>query len=409
MNEQKCRSCGLGPPVVGFSKTRSRRGGEYLRKTCNRCLSVPKAERGKSAPAVADLPPDQRPTPPSAPPADPLKDAYARWEDRKASQAASAREKALIQENLRLKAERDEYLKIKSPTVIIYDKAKELRADAVACAILSDWHVEEEVIKTDVHGLNEYNLEIAKRRAEHCFRNLLRLADIIARDSKVTTIHLSLLGDFFSGHIHEELMSSTLLNPGDAARECAGFIISGIKYLLDNSSYTIIGDAIPGNHGRMTHKVWASDPTGTSLETFMYYMIVGHFHNEPRVQIKVADRAMVYRTFFEKCVVRMLHGYEMKYGGGVGGITIPVNKAVAQWDIGIKASLTLFGHFHQRIDGGRFMCNGSLIGYNNFAQIIKAGFEEPVQSFFSIHARNGGEKSISAPIWLDAAHALAAT
>lgn len=395
-----CKSCGLSPPEVGFSKVYAR-GKTYERGTCNRCLNVPKAQRASVA---ADLPPDERPTPP-APPSSPLQEAYERFDQRQAQRASTAREKALVEEVRRLTTEREQYLKIGAPTVIVYDKAKEHRSDAVACALLSDWHVEEEVVGSDVHGLNAFNLEIAKSRAEHCFRNLLRLTDIMARDSKITTIHLSLLGDFFSGAIHEELLSSCLLNPGDAANFVLGLLISGIEFLLANGPYTIVADAIPGNHGRMTKQMWFSDPTGTSLETFMYTALAGRFHGNGRVHIHVANRAMVYRSFFEKFSMRLLHGYEMKYGGGVGGITIPVRKAIAQWDMGVKASLTCFGHFHQRIDGGNFAGNGSLIGFNTYAQAIKAGFEEPQQMFFLVHARNGGQKSVVAPIWLDDAHA----
>lgn len=411
-----CKSCGLSPPEVGFSKTRAR-GKIYDRKTCNRCLNVPKSQRvtgveNYHGPTLDDLrkerageiPPDQRPTPPSAPPVDPLKDAYVRWEDRAASKAAGAREKALLQENIRLKAERDEYLKIKAPTVIIYDKAKDVRSDAVACAVASDWHVEEEVVASDVHHLNEYNLEIARVRAEHYFKNLLRLTDIQARDSKITTIYLALLGDFISGAIHEELMSSTLLNPGDAARFVLGLLISGVEFLLKNSSYIIEGDAIPGNHGRMTDQVWSSDPTGTSLESFMYAALVGRFHDNPRVRIQVSNRSMVYRPMFETFKMRLIHGYEVKFGGGVGGLTIPLRKSLAQWNNPIRADLTVLGHFHQLFDGGDFLVNGSLIGYNTYAQNIKASFEEPRQAFFLVHARKGGQKAVTAPIWLDDAH-----
>jgi hypothetical protein len=48
--------------------------------------------------------------------------------------------------------------------------------------------------------------------------------------------------------------------------------------------------------------------------------------------------------------------------------------------------------------------NGSLIGYNTYAQAIKAAFEEAQQQFFLIHARGGGQKSGVFPIWLDDKH-----
>ena len=67
------------------------------------------------------------------------------------------------------------------------------------------------------------------------------------------------------------------------------------------------------------------------------------------------------------------------------------------------------GHFHQRTDGGDFMVNGSLIGYNEFAQAIGASPEEAQQQFFLVHARGGGQKSLVAPIWLDSKHHLSGT
>ena len=389
--EKRCGACNL--PGKAFRKVRAR-GKTYERGTCRDCEN---SRKHRNAPVEAK----ESPPEPTLPP---LEAAYQRFDQRQAQRDAGAREKALVEEVRRLHKERNEYLQIHSPTVIIYDKAKHLRMDAVACAVASDWHCEEAVLKDDVHGLNEYNLEIARSRAEHFFKNLLRLTDIQARDSKITTIWLGLLGDFFSGHIHEELMASTLLNPGDAARFVLGLLISGIDFLLANSSYIIEGDAIPGNHGRMTKQVWFSDPTGTSLESFMYSALLGRYHDNPRVRINVASRAMVYRAFFEKFKMRLIHGYEVKFGGGVGGLTIPLRKSLAQWNNPIRADLTVLGHFHQFFDGGDFLVNGSLIGYNTYAQAIKASFEEPRQAFFLIHARNGGQKCLTAPIWLDDAH-----
>jgi hypothetical protein len=290
------------------------------------------------------------------------------------------------------------------PEILVYKQAKRQRSDSIACAIASDWHVEETVRKDSVHGLNEYNLDVAKSRAEHFFRNYLRLTDIAAKESSINTLFLFLGGDFFSGWIHKELLAANSLAPGDAARFCLGLFFSGFDFLLRESSYVLEVVAIPGNHGRLTEQVHHSDPTGTSLESFMYHALAARYDGNHRVKIQVADKAMVYRKLYENFTVRMLHGYEIKYGGGVGGITIPVNKAIAQWDKAVRADLTLFGHFHQLIDGGRFLGNGSLIGYNTYAQAIKAEYEEPKQAFFAVHARRGGCRSLTAPIWLDDSH-----
>ena len=62
------------------------------------------------------------------------------------------------------------------------------------------------------------------------------------------------------------------------------------------------------------------------------------------------------------------------------------------------ADLTVFGHFHQSVSHKDFVCNGSLIGYNAYAERIKAEYEAPQQSFFLIDREHG--KTIEAPIFL---------
>lgn len=404
LKEKKCGKCQKFKPVAAFNRNRARSDG-----FCHQCRDCANAAgRARTATRqVGDFDIDvvltdvMRPIPEKSVKT-PLENAYAERAKEQEKRDLRREHGSLIEENTRLRAELHEVGRMgKAPEILVYKQPSWERVDAVACALASDWHVEEPVLASDVHGLNEYNLDVAKSRAEHFFKNVLRLTDIQARESKITTLYLGVLGDFFSGFIHEELKANNLLAPGDAAHFCKGLFFSGIDFLLRESSYTLEGDMLPGNHGRMTHQMWFGDPTGTSLETFMYGSIVDRYHDNPRVRLKVSPQAMVYRTFFEKFKLRLIHGYEVKYAGGVGGLTIPLRKALAQWNNPIRADLTVLGHFHQRLDGGDFLVNGSLIGYNTYAQAIKASYEEAVQSFFLISARRGGQKSVTAPVWLD--------
>lgn len=354
---------------------------------------------------TVEVPPVEKPAEQAPPAPTPLEQATTAAKQQAEKRDLRREHSALFQETQRQAALIAELSKIqKPPEIIVYDKAQWERSDAVVCGVASDWHVEEPVESASVHGLNEYNLEIARARSEHFFKNLLRLADIFARDSRISTIWIGFLGDFFSGWIHDELVANTLLAPGDAALFVKGLLCSGIDFLLTNSSYTIEGDMLPGNHGRMTQKIQHGDPSGTSLETVMYHHVADRYRDNPRVRLQVASQAMVYRRFFETFKMRLIHGYEVNYGGGVGGLTIPLRKALAQWNNPIRADLTVLGHFHQFFDGGDFLVNGSLIGYNTYAQAIKAPFEEPRQGCFLVHARRGGQKSLTAPIWLDDVH-----
>lgn len=334
---------------------------------------------------------------------DPLEAAHLERQERAAVKVQRRILEAALDENRRLRAEIDAFKTVsaRSPNILVYKQAAHERADAVACAVASDWHVEEPVDSASVHGLNEYDLDVAKRRAERFFTGFLKLANMNARDSRIDTLYLAGLGDFFSGWIHDELAANTLLAPAEAAHFAQSLLASGIDFLLKESDFKISGDLLAGNHGRLTRHVHFGNPTGTSLESFMYHALVGRYRDNPRVALNVASQAMVYRRFFERFNMRLIHGYEVKYGGGVGGITIPLRKAIAQWDRPVRADLTVLGHFHQLFDGGNFVANGSLIGYNTYAQAIKAEYEEPKQAYFLVHARGGGQKAITAPIWVD--------
>ena len=88
-------------------------------------------------------------------------------------------------------------------------------------------------------------------------------------------------------------------------------------------------------------------------------------------------------------IVRFHHGDDLKYQGGVGGLTIPVEKAISQWNKAIPAYLDIFGHWHTSMAGRNFMSNGSLIGHNAYAIAIKAGYEPPSQTFFLMDSKRG--------------------
>lgn len=387
---RQCKQCG-GAVKPYFDRSR---GAYRTKPLCERCRYA-KQVRQHDPLAAVEVTVD-------APPPTPLETAEAARRVERERRDLKSEHRALLEENERLRGLLTEAAKLEAPhTPSPLVRQSTTRGEAIACAMASDWHVEESVDAAPVHGLNEYSLEIARARSRMFFQSLLTLTDICARDSVIDTINLDVLGDMFTGFLHDENLHSNQLAPGDAARFVRDLFFDGIDFLLRESSYVIEGDMIPGNHGRMTKFVWSTDPTGTSLETLAYHSIVDRYRDNPRVKLRVAGQAMVYARFFERFTVRKIHGYEIKYGGGIGGITIPVRKAIAAWDKSIRADLTIFGHFHQRIDGGDFLANGSLIGFNAYAQSIKASFEQPQQSFYLIDARNGGEKSITAPIWVE--------
>lgn len=282
--------------------------------------------------------------------------------------------------------------------------------ESVAVALASDWHIEESVDPAACGGMNFYNLEESQRRADRFFKVLLHLIQLEQKNTHIKTLVLGLLGDFISGDIHDDIVQSTLLSPTHAILRCQGYLISGIEFLLANSELNITLVCHSGNHGRKDKEQLVANEAGSSLEYLMYKAIAMYFRDNKRVKAIVPEGYHSYLDVFG-LTLRFHHGHSIRYGGGVGGVTIPVNKAIAQWNkakdarlapfyesikdtisewnLARPADIDCFGHFHQFLDGGNFIANGSLIGYSPYGVWVKGGYEPPKQALFYIHSKYG--------------------
>jgi len=266
-----------------------------------------------------------------------------------------------------------------------------VKDECTAVALASDWHIEEPVALKQVNGLNEYSLQIAHSRSDEFFQQTLEMALMY----QANTLILALLGDFISNSIHDELMEENELSPIEATITAQNMIISGIQFLLDNYDGQIVVPCHSGNHARTTKKQRSATEAGNSLEYFMYHNIANYFRHEERLSFLIPESYHSYVDVYGY-TIRFHHGHSIRYGGGVGGVFIPAYKAISQWNKGNVANLDCFGHFHQFKDGGNFITNGSLIGYNAYAISIKAEFEKPKQVFFIVEKGKG--KTATVPI-----------
>jgi hypothetical protein len=311
----------------------------------------------------------------------------------------------LQQKVLDLQEENSVFLNLKDmqPQVVdILPKIASGKSESAAVIVWSDFHIEERVYPEQVSNKNEYTMKIADERFLKLLHGCLAWLKIAGRDTAIKTIVLALLGDFITGSIHDDLAEGNQLAPAEAIHKAYSLIVSGIKFLLENTAKDVsfIIPCHSGNHGRMTKEQRIATEAGNSLEYFMYLMLQDYFQTEKRIGFIVQPGYHSYIRFFEGVYeARFHHGHQINYQGGVGGITIPVNKAIAQWNKARPVNLDVFGHFHTKFDGGNFICNGSMIGYNAYAVSIKASFEEPCQQFFLVN-REYEAKTMVAPIFL---------
>jgi hypothetical protein len=282
--------------------------------------------------------------------------------------------------------------------IIIEPKLGESKSESIAVIVASDWHIDEIVNSKSINGLNEFNPTIADGRVHKFFRNAARMVKLFQNDTDISTIILELLGDFISGNIHEELLENTSMRPMDAIIKATEYLIGGINFFLEQTKCKLVIVCHSGNHPRITRKLHVSSEAGNSLEYLMYHNLKLHFANEKRIEFIISEGYHSYINVFGK-TIRSHHGHEIKYGGGIGGLSIPLMKATQAWNKGRLADLDILGHFHQQRDYGNQITNGSLIGYNAFALSIKADYEEPKQTFLLLHKKHF--KTVVAPIWLE--------
>ena len=255
------------------------------------------------------------------------------------------------------------------------------KSEATTISLFSDLHGEEEVKPSQVNGVNKFNLEIAKESTDKFFRVVAQLIKVHQKEYEIKNHICALLGDFISGSIHDDLKEGNKIQPTEAIWLVGGWILSGLKYLRSECpDVNLIIPCSMGNHSRITEKQRVQTEYGNSLELLLYNRIAEYFENDDNVKVIVTDAYFTYVEVYGKTLA-FSHGHAVRYIGGVGGLTIPMNKAIAQWDKTKRADYYFSGHFHEFCVGTNFIVNGSVIGHNPYGVKIKAAFQRPTQTF----------------------------
>lgn len=268
----------------------------------------------------------------------------------------------------------------------------------VAC---SDFHVEEPVDPISVGGCNEYSLEIADRRIKRLFNAVVWNVEHHRASGRIAIRDLVLWlgGDLYSGYIHEELVENNSLSPTETVLWLVPRIRDGIATLLDVLQLDrLVVPCSIGNHGRTTMKPRISTGYANSFDWLLYHWLRDTFAGDKRVVFEITPSAHQYVQVYDDAI-HFHHGDDVRYQGGVGGLAIPLLKAVPAWERVKSASLHVIGHHHTLRDFGRAVSNGSLIGYGPYSQRIRAEFEPPQQAmFFWDRAR---KKTLMTPLWVE--------
>jgi hypothetical protein len=267
--------------------------------------------------------------------------------------------------------------------------------EAVAVAVASDWHMGAIIRPNTVNFLNEVHPEITQARIERYFRALVSLVRKEQAHVRINTLVLALIGDFIENYLHPELIEEAVMSPIEQMMAVQAAIIGGFEYLLANTELKIIAPTCTGNHGRTTEDRRASTEYKNSYEQLLYWSLEKHFLSEPRVTFQVTDSYFNYLDVYDH-TLRFHHGHSVRFGGGVGGLLIPLRKFIHRANQQIYADTSICGHFHSLLMDYDIMVNGSLVGPSAYS--IRLGFapERPQQIFRLLDSRRGW--TVFAPI-----------
>lgn len=262
------------------------------------------------------------------------------------------------------------------------------KSSSTAIVMLSDLHLEERV-DPDVCMGNEYNLKIAKTRNDRVIGTMCEVLTAQRKFHPWTELVIWLGGDMISGAIHEELEATNFAGPAEAILFAQDMMLANIEHLqkeLLPTKTTIICNM--GNHGRTTHRKRFADGYNHSWEWLCYHNMARLFEKSKSTEFIIAKGSLV-EVLIEGHAVRFMHGDDVKFGGGVGGVFIPLAKKIMNWDKRWKASKTILGHFHQHFHVSNAIMNGCLIGVNAYA--IAGGFDAttPSQTTAIVDSRRG--------------------
>jgi hypothetical protein len=151
-----------------------------------------------------------------------------------------------------------------------------------------------------------------------------------------------------------------------------------------------------GNHGRTTIKPRHSTAYKNSYEWLLYKLLEQEITDG--VTWFIGESYHTYLNVYDK-TFRFHHGDGLKYQGGIGGLTIPVEKAIASWNKGKQADIDIFGHWHTSQQNPKWISNGSLVGHNAYSISIKAAYEPPQQTYFLFDNKRG--RTGTWPIFLE--------
>ena len=277
------------------------------------------------------------------------------------------------------------------PTWLLGNKAPK-SAPGVPTLFASDWHWGEVVDPQQIGGVNSYDLKTAHERARRMIQNTVDLLNNHMVNPQYPGIVFALGGDMITGDIHEELMATNEREVMPVLVDLWGVLTWCITALADKFGRVFV-PCVGGNHGRNTKKMRAKGRNFTSFDWLLYQFLAKRFEGDARVTFYIPDGPdALYSVYGHRYL--LTHGDQFRGGDALIGPLGPIvrgdhRKRARNMQINADYDTIVMGHWHQLMQTQKFIVNGSLIGYNEYAYNNNFGYEPPRQALWITHPERG--------------------
>jgi hypothetical protein len=297
----------------------------------------------------------------------------------------------------------DERAQILRPAVWTNDPTGPAHGAAgIPTLLLSDLHWGEVVRGSEIGGVNEFNMEIARQRLR---RVIDKTCDLLRHHvvGHYPGIVVCFGGDMISGSIHDELEQTNDGTVMEQALDLFEHLQAAILRLADEFGKVHI-PCVTGNHGRSNRKWQAKRRAALSYEWLVYQFMQRAFADDERVTWDIPDGPDVDFDLMGTRY-RLTHGDTFKTGGdGIIGPLGPITRGTLKRSRMAAAmhqpyDYLLLGHWHTLLWGANQITNGSLKGFDEFAMSLSVTPEPPAQALWLTTEKHG--RTIQMPVYAE--------
>jgi len=262
------------------------------------------------------------------------------------------------------------------------------KGNAAAGVILCDWHAAEFIPEGLLEYPNHHDLEVFRERRERMCQKAQLLFEMCRGFADVHEFHVLVLGDLMNNYLHEDDVETNTLGPTEEMLEVRRHLAGTIDFLFEMASPELMTvTTCHGNHARLPvlgsrrkkHKAQHK----TNLEWQICQDLAGQYAESNKPIEWNVSRSGYNRANIKGWDVRIAHGDDVRYEGGIGGLSIPLIKRVKAWNENRRADWTFVAHWHQflRLNAYRIVTANAMVGYSEFAEAKALPGSPPSQTF----------------------------